>query len=68
MTRPAPAFPIGLIALDLDGTLIDDDLVLRPRTIGAIAAAGLAAELCIDDEVGATAVLGRVPTLPGGRS
>ena len=34
--RPAPAFPIGLIALDLDGTLIDDDLVLRPRTIAAI--------------------------------
>ena len=36
---PAPAFPIGLIALDLDGTLIDDDLALRPRTIAAIAAA-----------------------------
>ena len=39
VTRPAPLFPIGLIALDLDGTLIDDDLVLRPRTIRAIAAA-----------------------------
>src|SRR5207253_9598636 len=37
--RPRPAFPIGLIALDLDGTLIDDDLVLRPRTVAAIAAA-----------------------------
>jgi Cof subfamily protein (haloacid dehalogenase superfamily) len=37
--RPTPAFPIGLIALDLDGTLIDEDLVLRPRTIAAIAAA-----------------------------
>ncbi len=37
--RPAPAFPIGLIALDLDGTLITDDLVLGPRTIAAIAAA-----------------------------
>ena len=37
--RPAAAFPIGLIALDLDGTLIDDDLVLRPRTVAAIAAA-----------------------------
>lgn len=36
---PAAAFPIGLIALDLDGTLIDDDLALRPRTIAAIAAA-----------------------------
>ena len=37
--RPRPAFPIGLIALDLDGTLIADDLVLRPRTVAAIAAA-----------------------------
>jgi len=37
--RPTPAFPIGLIALDLDGTLIGEDLVLRPRTIAAIAAA-----------------------------
>jgi len=37
--RPAPDFPIGLIALDLDGTLIDDDLVLGPRTIAAIGAA-----------------------------
>jgi Cof subfamily protein (haloacid dehalogenase superfamily) len=37
--KPAPAFPIGLIALDLDGTLIDEDLVLGPRTIAAIAAA-----------------------------
>jgi Cof subfamily protein (haloacid dehalogenase superfamily) len=34
-----PAFPIRLIALDLDGTLVDDDLVLRPRTIAAIRAA-----------------------------
>lgn len=37
--RPAPAFPIGLIALDLDGTLIGEDLVLRPRTVAAIRAA-----------------------------
>ena len=37
--RPAPAFPIGLIALDLDGTLIGEDLVLGPRTIAAISAA-----------------------------
>jgi Cof subfamily protein (haloacid dehalogenase superfamily) len=34
-----PAFPIGLIALDLDGTLIGDDLVLGKRTVRAIAAA-----------------------------
>ena len=40
MSRPvAPAFPIGLIALDLDGTLIGDDLELGPRTIAAIRAA-----------------------------
>jgi Cof subfamily protein (haloacid dehalogenase superfamily) len=37
--RPAPAFPIGLIALDLDGTLIGDDLVLGDRTVAAIAGA-----------------------------
>jgi Cof subfamily protein (haloacid dehalogenase superfamily) len=37
--RPTPAFPIGLIALDLDGTLIGDDLVLGDRTVAAIGAA-----------------------------
>ena len=37
--RPAPAFPIGLIALDLDGTLIGEDLVLGKRTLAAIAEA-----------------------------
>ena len=31
-----PAFPIGLIALDLDGTLVGDDLLLRERTKAAI--------------------------------
>jgi Cof subfamily protein (haloacid dehalogenase superfamily) len=39
VVRPAPAFPIGLIALDLDGTLIADDYVLAPRTIAAIRSA-----------------------------
>jgi Cof subfamily protein (haloacid dehalogenase superfamily) len=34
--RPAPELPIGLIALDLDGTLIGEDLVLGERTIRAI--------------------------------
>jgi Cof subfamily protein (haloacid dehalogenase superfamily) len=34
--RPAPGLPIGLIALDLDGTLIGEDLVLGERTIRAI--------------------------------
>jgi Cof subfamily protein (haloacid dehalogenase superfamily) len=37
--RPNPAFPIGLIALDLDGTLIGEDLELRPRTVAVIRAA-----------------------------
>lgn len=38
--RPAPpALPIGLIALDLDGTLVDDDLILGDRTLAAIRAA-----------------------------
>jgi hypothetical protein len=31
-----PAFPIRLIALDLDGTLVDDTLQLRERTVLAI--------------------------------
>jgi Cof subfamily protein (haloacid dehalogenase superfamily) len=35
----ASAFPIGLIALDLDGTLVGDDLQLRDRTRAAIGAA-----------------------------
>jgi Cof subfamily protein (haloacid dehalogenase superfamily) len=38
-SRPTPTCPIGLIALDLDGTLIGEDLVLGPRTRAAIAAA-----------------------------
>ena len=37
--RPKPGFPIGLIALDLDGTLIGEDLLLGPRTLAAISAA-----------------------------
>ncbi len=37
--RPTPGFPIGLIALDLDGTLIGEDLVLGRRTVAAIGAA-----------------------------
>ena len=35
----APGFPIGLIALDIDGTLVGDDLVVGPRTIDAVRAA-----------------------------
>ena len=33
---PDPRFPIRLLALDLDGTLIGSDLALRPRTREAI--------------------------------
>ena len=36
---PTPRFPIRLLALDLDGTLIGPDLILRPRLQAAIAAA-----------------------------
>ena len=35
----APAFPIRLIALDIDGTLVGDDLTVGPRTRAAILAA-----------------------------
>jgi Cof subfamily protein (haloacid dehalogenase superfamily) len=37
--RPAGAFPIGLVALDIDGTLIGEDLLLRDRTVAAVRAA-----------------------------
>lgn len=35
----APAFPIRLLALDIDGTLVGDNLALRDRTIDAVRAA-----------------------------
>src|SRR4029079_10103409 len=38
-SRLEPIFPIGLIALDLDGTLVGDALVLGERTTAAIRAA-----------------------------
>jgi Cof subfamily protein (haloacid dehalogenase superfamily) len=50
-----PAFPIGLIALDLDGTLIGDDLQLRDRTTAAIRAA-------IERGVSVSIVTGRMAT------
>lgn len=31
-----PAFPIRMIVLDIDGTLVDEDLILRDRTVAAI--------------------------------
>ena len=36
---PPPEFPIRLVALDIDGTLIGDDLIIGPRTRAAVAAA-----------------------------
>ncbi|HEY7524623.1 MAG TPA: Cof-type HAD-IIB family hydrolase [Candidatus Limnocylindrales bacterium] len=39
MTRPAAGFPIRLLALDIDGTLVGDDLILRDRTRAAVVAA-----------------------------
>lgn len=50
-----PAFPIRLVALDLDGTLVDDDLLLRERTRAAIGAA-------IDRGVSVSIVTGRMAT------
>jgi hypothetical protein len=36
---PEPALPIRLIALDIDGTLVDDGLVIGERTLAAVAEA-----------------------------
>jgi Cof subfamily protein (haloacid dehalogenase superfamily) len=36
MTPPEPTLPIRLVALDLDGTLVGDDLGLRERTVAAV--------------------------------
>jgi Cof subfamily protein (haloacid dehalogenase superfamily) len=49
----APAFPIRLIALDIDGTLVDDDLVIGPRTLAAVRAA-------MDRDVAVSLVTGRM--------
>lgn len=38
-TARVPLLPIGLIALDIDGTLVGDDLEIGPRTRAAIRAA-----------------------------
>ncbi len=37
--RPEAAFPIRLIALDIDGTLVGPDAELSPRTVAAVRAA-----------------------------
>lgn len=48
-----PAFPIRLIALDIDGTIIDDGLTIGPRTRAAIRAA-------MDRDVAVSLVTGRM--------
>ncbi|MBA2701776.1 MAG: HAD family phosphatase [Chloroflexi bacterium] len=48
-----PLFPIRLIALDIDGTLIDDELTLGPRTRAAIRAA-------MDRDVAVSLITGRM--------
>jgi Cof subfamily protein (haloacid dehalogenase superfamily) len=48
-----PAFPIRLVALDIDGTLIGDDLVVGPRTRAAVRAA-------MDRDVAVSLVTGRM--------
>ena len=39
IVTPEPILPIRLIALDIDGTLVGDDLVIGPDTRRAIRAA-----------------------------
>ena len=39
ITTPEPILPIGLVALDIDGTLVGDDLNIGPDTRAAIRAA-----------------------------
>ncbi len=50
---PDPAFPIRLIALDIDGTLIGDDHVIPERTIRAVRAA-------LERDVAVSLVTGRM--------
>ena len=37
--RPAPEFPVRMVVLDIDGTLVGSDLQIGPRTRAAVAAA-----------------------------
>ncbi len=50
---PAPLFPIRLIALDIDGTLIGDDHVIPDRTLRAVRAA-------MDRDIAVSLVTGRM--------
>jgi Cof subfamily protein (haloacid dehalogenase superfamily) len=53
--RPDAAFPIRLVALDIDGTLVGEDLVIGPRTLAAVRAA-------MDHGVHVALVTGRMTT------
>ena len=53
--RPEAAFPIRLVALDIDGTLVSDDLVIGPRTLAAVRTA-------MDRGVRVALVTGRMTT------
>ena len=50
---PEPAFPIRLIALDIDGTIIGDDHTIGPRTLAAVRAA-------MDRDVAVSLITGRM--------
>jgi Cof subfamily protein (haloacid dehalogenase superfamily) len=54
----APAFPVRLLALDIDGTLVGDNLALRDRTINAVHAA-------VRRGVSVSLVTGRMATSAG---
>ncbi|HYH91526.1 MAG TPA: Cof-type HAD-IIB family hydrolase [Candidatus Saccharimonadales bacterium] len=49
----APSFPIRLIALDIDGTLVDDGLTIGPRTLEAVKTA-------MDRDVAVSLLTGRM--------
>lgn len=53
--RPEPVFPIRLVALDIDGTLVGEDLILRDRTREAVRA-------LVERRIGVSLVTGRMAT------
>jgi hydroxymethylpyrimidine pyrophosphatase-like HAD family hydrolase len=53
--RPAPAFPVRMLALDIDGTLIGHDMRLSPRLVEAI-------EEAVRRGVRVSLATGRMPT------
>ena len=53
--RPAPAFPIRMVVLDIDGTLVGETLQIGPRTRAAISTA-------LDRGVIVSLATGRMPS------